>query len=254
MGARICVPFRKCNEILSKEEDNPDPLPTLRATNLICSSLRFLDTYRAGKLKPEVYHLNPRKSDTAAFERFVGLLPRSIATYGAYLFKAFPLDMSQFESLFSSTRIAIPEQDELRNFPNSRHLAVISNGDIFIFDIIDEQGCHLNPRQILANLEFIQHRPVRDRRQPNRSSGIGIMTAMQRDSALMTRDRLESLGNKRNLDLIDSALFVLVLSDETTDHFPEVVSISSSYTLHLLAVLHPVIRSPHLHFAALLYR
>ncbi|VDM01472.1 unnamed protein product [Schistocephalus solidus] len=242
--------------------------PTIRATNMVCSSLRFLDAYRAGKLKPEVYHLNPRKSDTSTFERFIGLLPHSIATYGAYIFKAldmpsmearmtkcfarpcsilsnikigdfpdasyavalfacltaFPLDMSQFDNLFNSTRIAAPEQDELRKFPESRHLAVISKGDIFIFDIIDEKGCHLNPRQILANLEFIQHQPARTQRTPNRSSGLGIITAMPRDMAVMARDRLESLGNGRNLDLIDSALFVLVLSEETTDHFPGVLS------------------------------
>nr|VZI30119.1 unnamed protein product [Spirometra erinaceieuropaei] len=140
------------------------------------------------------------------------------------MFKAFPLDMSQFDWLFGSTRIAAAEQDELRKFPGSRHVAVISKGDIFIFDVIDEKGCHLSPRQILANLEFIQHQPARTQRMPNRSSGIGIITAMPRDTALMARDRLESLGNKRNLDLIDSALFVLVLSQETTDHFPGVLS------------------------------
>ena len=38
-------------------------------------------------LEPEVYHLNPSKSDTDSFRNIIRLLPSSISWYGAYLYK-----------------------------------------------------------------------------------------------------------------------------------------------------------------------
>ena len=42
----------------------------IRATNMIVSSLRFMKTLRANVLEPEIYHLNPEKSDNNRFRRF----------------------------------------------------------------------------------------------------------------------------------------------------------------------------------------
>ena len=42
----------------------------IRTTNIIVSSLRFLNSYRASVLEPEVFHLNPKKSDNNSFRRF----------------------------------------------------------------------------------------------------------------------------------------------------------------------------------------
>ena len=33
------------------------------------------------------------------------MIPSSIAFYGAYMYKAFPLDMSQYKNIFNSTRV-----------------------------------------------------------------------------------------------------------------------------------------------------
>ena len=49
-----------------------DPKPgyneqLVRATNLLMSSMRFMKTLRGGVLDPEVFHLNPAKSDTESF-------------------------------------------------------------------------------------------------------------------------------------------------------------------------------------------
>jgi len=49
--------------------------------------LRFRETLRDGHLEPEVYHMNPKKSDTDTFRNVVRLLPSAISWYGAYLFK-----------------------------------------------------------------------------------------------------------------------------------------------------------------------
>lgn len=50
-------------------------------------SRRFRHTLKTGMLEPEVYHLNPKKSDTAAFRTVTSLLPSAVSWYGAYLYK-----------------------------------------------------------------------------------------------------------------------------------------------------------------------
>lgn len=122
-----------------------DPRPgymnqAIRTTNMIVSSLRFLNSYRAGLLEPEVFHLNPSKSDNNLFRNFTRLLPSALSWYGAYLMKAFPLDMSQFPNLFNSTRIPKIGQDQLFNDYSGRHLVVMKNGNFYSFDVLDENG------------------------------------------------------------------------------------------------------------------
>ena len=59
----------------------------VKATNLIISSLRFMKSLREHILPPEVFHLNPKKSDTDLFRTVTRLLPPRFSWYGAYLFK-----------------------------------------------------------------------------------------------------------------------------------------------------------------------
>lgn len=60
--------------------------------------------------------------------------------YGAYLFKAFPLDMSQFSGLFGATRIPLPNKDKIIRDPTSKHILVQRNGNFYIFDVLDKDG------------------------------------------------------------------------------------------------------------------
>ena len=46
-------------------------LQLLRAANLVVSSAKFLRSLKDEVLAPEVYHLNPKASDTDSFRRFV---------------------------------------------------------------------------------------------------------------------------------------------------------------------------------------
>jgi len=80
-------------------------LKAVRAANFLISSARFLNSLRSNKLKPEIFHLNPEKSDTLFFQRLMRLTPEAVSFYGAYMFNAYPLDMSQYYRLFNSTRI-----------------------------------------------------------------------------------------------------------------------------------------------------
>lgn len=70
------------------------------------------------------------------------MTPSSLSWYTAYLFKAFPLDMSQYEHLFNSTRIPKQEKDELKKVEGGREILVIRNGNIFLFDAFKKDGMY----------------------------------------------------------------------------------------------------------------
>lgn len=99
----------------------------LRTVNLVITSLRFMRSLRDELLEPEVYHMNPKKSDTPRYRKFLRNTPGAIATFVSYGFKAFPLDMSQvfilnylydrieFENLFTySIKDCLEQQEFLK--------------------------------------------------------------------------------------------------------------------------------------------
>lgn len=67
----------------------------IRAGNLIISTLRFMRSLREDKLAPEIYYMDPKTQEKPLFQKAVRLAPKAVATFVAYAFKAFPLDMSQ---------------------------------------------------------------------------------------------------------------------------------------------------------------
>lgn len=79
------------------------------------------------------------------------MLPSAVSWYGAYLYKAFPLDMSQYVRLFNSTRIPKPEKDELYTDNTAQHIAVLRNGVFYAFDVLDKSGtvCSVMLRTLL---------------------------------------------------------------------------------------------------------
>jgi carnitine O-palmitoyltransferase 2 len=73
-------------------------------------------------------------------------VPSSLSWYGAYLAKAFPLDMSQYDRMLGSTRIPQPGRDKLVTYEDSRHILVIHNGNYYTLDVINEAGLSYNTR------------------------------------------------------------------------------------------------------------
>ncbi|KAL3315287.1 Carnitine O-palmitoyltransferase 2, mitochondrial [Cichlidogyrus casuarinus] len=181
--------------------------PIARTTNMIISCCRFKNSFKNNLLFPEVYHLNPKKSDTDRFRNVIRRMPNSIATYCAYMFKAFPLDMSQYKNLFNSTRIPKSSVDELQIDSEAKHVAIIKNNQIYTFDVMDDQGCIIAAEQILSNVAHIYNLPK------TKGPGIGVITAMPRDQAATARHRLELLGNAESFKAIDGALCVFCLDD-----------------------------------------
>lgn len=68
------------------------------------------------------------------------MLPPALSWYGAYFFKAFPLDMSQHRYLFGTARIPKLHRDTISNDRSSKHLLVIRNGHMFSVKVLDEDG------------------------------------------------------------------------------------------------------------------
>lgn len=129
---------------------------TLRATNMIISSLRFMKSLRIGVLEPEVFHLNPAKSDNEKFRRVAKMAPTKIATYVAYAFKAFPLDMSQYHGLFGATRIPEEGKDRIYTVDNPKHIVVMMKGHVFAVDVLDASGNIEEPSVIYSRLKKVR--------------------------------------------------------------------------------------------------
>lgn len=193
----------------------PDPdvkfmsLP-VRSTNMVISALRFRRSLVENVLTPEIFHLNPSKSDTSFYRKLVTWAPEAISTYVSMAMKAFPLDMSQYSSLFNSTRIPKLKKDQLRKFPDSRHIVVIKNGQFYSFDVLDVNGNIKPAEEILACLSHLIKLKV-----PNGLDCITALSAEQRDTWATIRDELISSNgeNCSSLETIDSAIFTLSLDD-----------------------------------------
>ncbi|XP_062308915.1 carnitine O-palmitoyltransferase 2, mitochondrial [Osmerus eperlanus] len=186
----------------------------VRGTNMVCSAVRFMKTLRAGYLEPEVFHLNPAKSDTVSFKKFIRWVPSSLSWYGAYMVNAYPLDMSQYFRLFNSTRIPKKGRDELFTEPKGRHLLVIRKGHMYVFDVVDPNGNPVEPAQIQSHLKYILSDQT-----PAPAYPLGFLTSENRDIWAGLREKLLAAGNGEAIGSVDSALFCLCLEDENMrDH------------------------------------
>ncbi|ERL94621.1 hypothetical protein D910_11897 [Dendroctonus ponderosae] len=184
----------------------------IRSTNLIISSVRFYKSLKFNLLEPEVYHLNPMRSNSDSFINICSSLPESLSWHGAYLFKAYPLDMSQYPSLFNSTRVPETDRDRLiKNLPGN-HITVQSKGHFYAFSVMDQYGDILKPEKILARLKFIMEDDIENNEFP-----VGILTTLERNQWATLRHELGDNGNETGLKLIDSALFNVCLDDVSLD-------------------------------------
>ncbi|VDK38130.1 unnamed protein product [Taenia asiatica] len=200
--------------------------PVLRAAVLVYSSLRFLESLRRNKLRPDIHHTNSMIANSSYFKRFVSILPSVLTTYGAHAFKVFPLDMSHYKHMFHSTRIPDFGIDRLETYPEARHIVVLSQGEFYTFNAFDDQNKMISAEQLVSNLAFIRNRP----RGSAEKLSVGLLTAMNRDDAVIARQRLRQVDgdtegiNTRNLALIDAAIMVLIMCDDFSEYLPQLIS------------------------------
>eukprot|EP00292_Cryptomonas_paramecium_P034348 CAMPEP_0113723348 /NCGR_PEP_ID=MMETSP0038_2-20120614/38365_1 /TAXON_ID=2898 /ORGANISM="Cryptomonas paramecium" /LENGTH=200 /DNA_ID=CAMNT_0000652911 /DNA_START=185 /DNA_END=783 /DNA_ORIENTATION=- /assembly_acc=CAM_ASM_000170 len=174
----------------------PDPDPVkmdwaMRAATLIWSSVRFYKTLADEQLEPDIFHtkacmggsgkgffkfLNGRGGDEG-FKLVCSSIPKPFAFYGAYLYGAYPLDMSQYSGLFQSTRIPRAGKDEIKRFPNSRHVIIQRGADFFKLDVLRPDGSVVPGSEILSEIKAILSQPRPSRDQPH----LGLLTTMDRD-------------------------------------------------------------------------
>ncbi|CAK9831212.1 Carnitine O-palmitoyltransferase 2, mitochondrial [Anthophora retusa] len=180
----------------------------VKATNLVISSLRFMKSFKENVLRPEIFFLKPETSTDKVFHTVTRLLPPRFSWYGAYLFKAFPLDMSQYHNLFNTARLPKPEKDEIYENTSGKHIIVMRKGHFYCVDVLDENGYIEEPNVIATCLKYILEENLSGNESP-----IGVLTTLNRDLWANTRMHLAQIGNQEVLQKIDSAIFVMILDD-----------------------------------------
>jgi carnitine O-acetyltransferase len=118
---------------------------------------------------------------------------------------AAPRCMREYARLFSSTRTPGPSRDELRTYPDSRHVVVQHADRLFALDVVDANG---RARSVSA-LEGALARIVQDPRPAEPSPAV-LTTGRRRPWAGIRERHL--LGGEL-LDAVERAILLLVLDD-----------------------------------------
>jgi carnitine O-palmitoyltransferase 2 len=189
-----------------------DPKPVhsdqiVRSAVMIRSALRMKKSLEAQVLEPDIFYLKPQ-NETPFFKQVASFVPESISWYVGYAASAFPLDMSQYKRLFSTTRIPRATKDELVTYETSRHIAVLRNGHFYVFDVISNDGYVASTAEIYHQLKEIS-----SDKSPLAEFPIAVLTCEERDIWAAVRQDLE-VKNSDVLKKIDSAIFILCLDDE----------------------------------------
>uniref|UniRef100_A0A914EDP9 Choline/carnitine acyltransferase domain-containing protein n=1 Tax=Acrobeloides nanus TaxID=290746 RepID=A0A914EDP9_9BILA len=218
LRARVPCPVNYNPFMMFAQDPDPKQNEQLtRATNFAISCGRIKRALDAEVLAPEVFHLDPKKSDTAFFRRVCKNLPSRVSWFGAVLFKAFPLDMSQYTSLFGGNRIPKREKDILHHSKDAKHFIVSRNGHFYRVELFDQNGKLHPPNVIHSTLAAI----IKDNRPPAASDEcVGSLTASERDTWADIRTALEKDDtNRQSLRSIDDGLFIMCLDSlKTEDH------------------------------------
>ncbi|XP_037721254.1 carnitine O-palmitoyltransferase 2, mitochondrial [Drosophila subpulchrella] len=221
LADRAPLPLNYNPLLVMKSDSRPEyQNQVVRATNLIISSLRFWRSLQADLLEPEVYHMNAKKSDTASYRRWMKVAPKAFATYASYAFKAFPLDMSQYNRLFGTSRIPRIGKDELVHSPDAKHILVMRRGHMYAVNVLDSSGYIESPSVILGRLRAVLKL---DADREAASVPLGVLTSGQRDE--WAKSRHQFVSNAKNADLlqseVDAALFCVCLDGEEDGVFDE---------------------------------
>jgi len=138
--------------------------PTLRATSLIISMLRYRRSLLENVLTPEKIEMRP------------------------------------FKNLFSTTRMPRENEDTLEHFGvDQKHVVFLHNGQFYKFDVLDRNG-NIKPPEDIYN--FIHNLKQYVELQSNPS--ITAFSALHRDQWVHVRSRLENLTEKKSQGLKDN--------------------------------------------------
>jgi carnitine O-acetyltransferase len=125
-----------------------------------------------------------------------------------------PLCMSQYENVVAGVRLPQLTRDQCRTFPDSRHIVVMYRNHVFSFPVLGEQDEPLSEIDVQLNIQDIMQR------MHSSPAGVafGALTAENRTRWALVRSLMETNEiNRKTLERIDSALFVVCLDDSATD-------------------------------------
>ena len=143
-----------------------------------------------------------------------------------------PLCMNQIKRLFSTSRTPGRETDTLKHWPQEtiKHAAVYSAGSLYLVQVIDDKGapCSAHELQVIFNeilLDSAARETVSTKSGDSWSSiqfcceaKIPVLTALPRSQWAEIRETVFGDGvNKKTLNIIEKALFYVVLSPSTPD-------------------------------------
>jgi carnitine O-palmitoyltransferase 2 len=162
------------------------------------------------------------KNNNEGFLRTASRFPRFASWYYGYFRQVYPLDMSQFNSLFGTTRVPKPGCDVLKTDRASGHVIVMHKNRFYEVTAIDSAGKNVSVANIEAQIRAILEAKVDP--LPLQDS-VGLLTTENRDVWAAARAELEAAGNTAALDRIDSAMFVMCLDTESPETPEEIGSL-----------------------------
>ena len=206
------------NPAVGWKEDPNRTTQLSRASSLLHAAAVTYRTLRDEQLEPDIFHTEPKKSETGWWANAIRFVPPSISFYGAYAVGAYPLDMSQYDYLFASTRVPGATEDTLKKYKNSKHVCVMRGSKFYSINILNDNGDLLPETEISHQLQLILNETVDTTTPP-----VGTLTALDRDTWSGARTQMLSIGdgsvNEKAFHAIDSSLFVLCLEDKmSTTH------------------------------------
>lgn len=168
-------------------EDDPTPArnnQVTRAASLAVSALSFVRAVRREELPPDTV-------------------------------RGTPLCMYQYSRLFGTARVPTENGCVISQDPRAKHLAVLCRGQIYWFDVLDENSdLIMSEKDIALNLQVIiqdaEQTPIQDAAK----GALGVLSTENRKvwsgmRDILTRD--EGSNNAECLNIVDSALFILCL-------------------------------------------
>lgn len=210
-------------------KDDPKPeynkVP-IRCTNMLISALRFRRALKDQVLRPEVFFMDPKSAFSDRWRRIIKMTPDFVAFYVSAFFQGYALDMSQFGNLFESTRIPRKGKDELKTYPDSKHIAFLKGGQFFVFDVLDANGDIKDADTILACVNYINSLKV-----DTKQDSITVLSAEDRDVWAIAREHIvnTSAENAKSLEMLDSAQFTIALDDLAFNADTEVLDAAHNY-------------------------
>lgn len=191
-------------------EDGPDPKiakdPIRRAASLCFASVKMASMLKSENVKPDT-------------------------------FRGKPLCMDQFKALFSTARVPMRHsKDSINVYENSNHVAVMIKCQIYYFQVLWPDGdVAVDEGDLIDILSAIHSHACETNPVESARSALGVLTSLSRGEWALAREEMiqASPKNGESLQIVDSALFVLVLDDyiPKTEHDMAANMLHGSYEL-----------------------